>query len=360
MTALSELVMNEIEARECVEKIKAHITNARILVKELYDGRGWVALGYKTWRECVVAEFEKHQSYLYRELAASCVEENISPMGEIGWMPERQARPLTRLEPEVQREVWKSVVEETPPEQITAKVVEAKAKSAEPLNEAVKAIKEELKPQLPSPAQQTIIPDPPKPKDPIVAAVTEKVKSGEMTVVEAAKAIKVATSTGEFHVSQGNNDWYTPAEYLEAARKVMNGIDLDPASSDLAQKVVQAKEYYTVERCGLNQPWNGKVWLNPPFSMPLIEQFTDKLLAEWRAGNIDQAIVITNNATDTGWFHSLLSESKLACLTKGRVKFYSPANEGMAPRQGQAFFYLGDQPEQFVKTFSSFGLVIHL
>ncbi len=43
---------------------------------------------------------------------------------------ESQARPLTRLEPEVQREVWQAVVATTPPAQITAKGVEEKANSA--------------------------------------------------------------------------------------------------------------------------------------------------------------------------------------------------------------------------------------
>ncbi len=42
---------------------------------------------------------------------------------------ESQARPLTRLEPEVQREVWQAVVTSTPADQITARVVEEKANS---------------------------------------------------------------------------------------------------------------------------------------------------------------------------------------------------------------------------------------
>jgi len=140
----------------------------------------------------------------------------------------------------------------------------------------------------------------------------------------------------------------------------MGGIDLDPASSDFAQQTVKAGAYFTAETNSLDKPWHGRVWLNPPFSMPLIQQFVDKLLAEWQAGNLEQATVITNNATDTGWFHALLAESKIACFTKGRVRFYSPVNDGMAPRQGQAFFYLGCQPDRFAETFAEFGAVVRL
>ncbi len=57
--------------------------------------------------------------------------EVVGALGALAPMPatERQARPLTHLEPEVQREVWQAVVATTPPAQITARVVEEKAKA---------------------------------------------------------------------------------------------------------------------------------------------------------------------------------------------------------------------------------------
>ncbi|NJM11480.1 MAG: adenine methyltransferase [Synechococcaceae cyanobacterium SM1_2_3] len=155
-----------------------------------------------------------------------------------------------------------------------------------------------------------------------------------------------------------SDDWYTPPPYLEAARKVMRGIDLDPASHDLAQEAVKAAHYFTLENNGLNQPWHGRVWLNPPYSMPAIQQFIYKLLAEYQDGNVEQAICLVNNATDTSWFHALIDQAVAVCFTKGRIRFYSPIRTGESPRQGQAFFYFGDDPDRFAETFSAFGAIL--
>lgn len=165
----------------------------------------------------------------------------------------------------------------------------------------------------------------------------------------------IETRPPSYHVADDSYDWYTPAEYIEAARAVLGTIDLDPASSNEAQEVVQASTYFTKEIDGLTQVWFGNVWMNPPYNMPLIEQFVDKVLAEYEAGNVNAAIVLTNNATDTRWFHTLLEHP--LCLTKGRIRFWA-GNGSLATRQGQAFFYLGDKPDLFAAVFSEFGQVM--
>ena len=154
------------------------------------------------------------------------------------------------------------------------------------------------------------------------------------------------------------DEWYTPVEYVEAAREVLGDIDLDPASCREAQRVVNASDYYTVSDDGLVQPWRDRVWLNPPYSMPLIQKFVKRLIDHYESGDVTAAIILTNNSSDAGWFHSL-AESYPFCLTRGRVGFWRPNQTTFATRQGQAFFYLGDDIARFVRVFSQFGIVVN-
>jgi phage N-6-adenine-methyltransferase len=169
-----------------------------------------------------------------------------------------------------------------------------------------------------------------------------------------------AATKGKYnHRAQGTgeNEWYTPPEYIEAARKVMGGIDLDPASSERAQEYIQADDYFTRDQDGLSQQWAGRVWLNPPFSKDLIFDFVKKLVDEATAGNVDEAILLTHNYTDTAWFHVAEEIAALICFTRGRVKFIDENGEECAPTQGQAFFYFGDNKDRFRSYFSEFGFI---
>jgi ParB family chromosome partitioning protein len=156
----------------------------------------------------------------------------------------------------------------------------------------------------------------------------------------------------------GDNEWYTPPLYIERARRVMGDIDLDPASNAIAQQWIQAGRYFTPAENGLAQEWHGRVWLNPPYSQPAIGHFVDKLVAERAARRCDQAILLTHNYTDTGWFHTALGSADLVCLTKGRIKFVDAEGAECAPTQGQAFFYFGSHREAFAAAFAPIGAVL--
>jgi DNA N-6-adenine-methyltransferase (Dam) len=117
----------------------------------------------------------------------------------------------------------------------------------------------------------------------------------------------------------GDNEWYTPTEYIDLVRSVLGTIDLDPASSDLAQGTVKAKAYFTEADDGLDQEWHGRIWLNPPYAQPAIGHFADKMLAELDCGHVDVAIMLTHNYTDTVWFQKLAAIASAICFTRGRV-----------------------------------------
>lgn len=155
--------------------------------------------------------------------------------------------------------------------------------------------------------------------------------------------------------NSGNNEWYTPQNYIEAARQVLGVIDLDPASSHKANEVVQASTYYTIEDDGLTYSWFGRVWMNPPYADKLIEQFTDKLANHYTAGDVDEAIVLVNNATETAWFEDLVSVASAVVFPRRRVRFLRPDGTMGDPLQGQAIIYMGNKPQQFKSAYQSFG-----
>jgi phage N-6-adenine-methyltransferase len=196
----------------------------------------------------------------------------------------------------------------------------------------------------------------------LAAQVAELPKAEQQVVASApAEQIKeVARETIHNHRAQGTgeNEWYTPATYIEAAREMMGGIDVDPASSEIAQETVKASEFFTIDDDGLKQEWNGRVWVNPPYAQPHIQNFMQKAVDEYSAERMEEGIVLTHNYTDTTWFHIGARFAEAICFTRGRIGFLSPDGKKAAPTQGQAFFYFGKRREDFADAFCKFGFVL--
>jgi ParB family chromosome partitioning protein len=143
---------------------------------------------------------------------------------------------------------------------------------------------------------------------------------------------------------------YTPARYIEAAREVLGGIDLDPASSAEANKTVGATHYFDAD--GLSQPWAGRVWLNPPYGRSFTAQFVTKLVEHFNDEDVTAAIILLNAyGFDANWFQPLWDH--ILCFTDHRIDFY-----GGGPTFGSLFVYLGESREQFAIRFRQFGNVV--
>jgi hypothetical protein len=190
------------------------------------------------------------------------------------------------------------------------------------------------------------------PKHEIVAAA--KALPEQPTQQQVSEAVEAVKSRPHVANNSGDNEWYTPKEYIEAARLVLGSIDVDPASNPVANEIIVAATFYTAEDSGLDKDWHGTVWMNPPYESGLIGQFAEKLCDSYAGGNVTSAIVLVNNATETRWFQSIAEQASAACFPKGRVKFWHPRKVAV-PLQGQAILYLGPNPDEFARAFSQFG-----
>ena len=153
----------------------------------------------------------------------------------------------------------------------------------------------------------------------------------------------------------GEYEWYTPKEYIYAVKAVLGEIDLDPASSEIANQTVLAKKIYTENDNGLDKTWTGKVFMNPPFKSELIKQFVPKLINHYLQNDISEAILLTDSCTETAWYQDALKTASAYCHPKGRLKFYNPLGKIQVPQRPQTFFYFGNNPHKFCEIFSSKG-----
>lgn len=154
--------------------------------------------------------------------------------------------------------------------------------------------------------------------------------------------------------NSGNQEHYTPKKFTDSARLVMGTIDLDPASNLFANSWIKAEKIFTLDNQGLSETWQGNVWMNPPYDSKNLKPLVDKLLSE----DVQQAVVLTNNNTDTKVGQQLLGFASAICLVAGRVKFMKPdGTENKTPLQGQIIYYKGGNIQMFKQEFSKHGTV---
>jgi len=158
-------------------------------------------------------------------------------------------------------------------------------------------------------------------------------------------SLKVLTS----HKSDEHN---TPSYIIEAAREVLEGIDLDPMSNVLANEMVKATTFYTKEDDGLDKNWYGRVWLNPPFS--LAKEAIIKLIDSYKSGRVKEAVLLIKSDVSTQKYKLLYPYP--FCELNKRVKFENVDNKDSAPFP-VVLFYLGRKYYKWNEVMSKIGKV---
>jgi hypothetical protein len=165
-------------------------------------------------------------------------------------------------------------------------------------------------------------------------------------------------------LTSGNddNEWYTPSHIIEMARKVLGAIDMDPASSATANETVKAKTFYDRHANGLDHPWRGRIWLNPPYSKDLMARFAGKLVHQFELGNVDSAILLTHDCCDTKWWQHCAAAASYACFPLGRLAFFNPTrpDKSSGAGRGQCLMYFGTDGDRFRQVFGAIGTVAAL
>ncbi|WP_438028961.1 hypothetical protein [Sorangium sp. So ce233] len=96
--------------------------------------------------------------------------------------------------------------------------------------------------------------------------------------------------------SSKTSEHYTPPLIVEPSRATLGRIELDPASCELANTVVRAERIYTEADNGLELPWSGAVFCNPPGGKEgndsVQATWWFRLAEQWMRGEVEAAIFV--------------------------------------------------------------------
>lgn len=112
--------------------------------------------------------------------------------------------------------------------------------------------------------------------------------------------------------------WATPQDFFDALDAEFH-FTLDACA---VKENAKCEAYYTPEQDGLDQPWTGRVWCNPPYGRN-VGQWVKKAHDTASGGVV---VMLLPARTDTRWFHDYIYGKTEVRFIKGRLKFGSCQN----------------------------------
>ena len=143
--------------------------------------------------------------------------------------------------------------------------------------------------------------------------------------------------TGFAHESTRNEsfEWYTPPEIFTGLGLTF---DLDPCSPGAGKSFVPANKHYTIVDDGLESPWEGTVFVNPPYGAE-----TPKWMR--KLADHGDGIALVFSRTDVKWFQEVGVLADVVCFVGGRIKFFKGNIEdrGGTPGAGSMLLAYGEK-----------------
>jgi phage N-6-adenine-methyltransferase len=119
-------------------------------------------------------------------------------------------------------------------------------------------------------------------------------------------------NAGLFTSARG--DWATPQEVYDALDAEFGPFTLDPCASPENAK---CETFYDTD--GLTRPWNGRVFVNPPYGRAIgawVERCYEASL-----NGAEVVVGLLPSRTDTKWWHSWVMKANEIRFIRGRLRF---------------------------------------
>lgn len=148
-----------------------------------------------------------------------------------------------------------------------------------------------------------------------------------------------------------SDDWYTPPEIFDALGL---SFDLDPCSPGSGHWVPAAR-IYTKSSDGLSRPWQGCVFMNPPFGkrnghVPWLRKFIEH----------GDGVAVVRAYTSSKWFHDWAIRAETMVFPRGKTKFIrADGSRGKVPGHGIVLLGMGERANIALEQ-SGLGLFVNL
>lgn len=133
---------------------------------------------------------------------------------------------------------------------------------------------------------------------------------------------------GEERKAAYSDEYYTPVAITWA----LGVFDLDPCAGPMRHATIN---YRLPERDGLLLPWQGRVWLNPPYST--IHAWLQRFVEH---GN---GVALVNVRSDARWFHDFVAQSTGVLWLRGRINFNRDIGPAKYVQTGQVLVAFGEE-----------------